>query len=249
MIEPSNHTSANTCPSAADLIRVEDDGCVTGLHSRHSDFEAVARLVANRTVPQLSVRAWTETVDGKSVGVLEVPRLLNLVATSDGILLRRRLKMDGSPESVPLYPHEIVQRQSSLGRLDPSAMPIPDVSEGDLDPIQRIRIRQAIQKYGGDKSLLPLPDEELDRALGFVKDVEGVGRPTLAGLLFLGTPTLLRDNVPAYEVAFQVDGCPGERILPEAASGDLRGGGNSVQGLGRRRGDADRSVPHGDSEL
>jgi ATP-dependent DNA helicase RecG len=243
MNEPSNHTSADTCPSAAELVRrgeslmvefksdrkclpdhelvcaavalansdggvvlvgVEDDGCVTGLHSRHSDFGAVARLVANRTVPQLPVRAWTESVDGKSVGVLEVPRLLNLVATSDGILLRRRLKMDGSPESVPLYPHEIVQRQSSLGRLDPSAMPIPDVSEGDLDPIQRIRIRQAIQKYGGDKSLLPLPDEELDRALGFVKDVEGVGRPTLAGLLFLGTPTLLRDNVPAYEVAFQV---------------------------------------------
>ena len=50
------------------LVGVEDDGCVTGLHSRHSDFEAVARLVANRTVPQLSVRAWTETVDGKSVG-------------------------------------------------------------------------------------------------------------------------------------------------------------------------------------
>ena len=186
------------------LLGVEDDGRVTGLHPRHRDFEAAARLVSNRTVPPLPARAWTESVNGKNVGVLEVPRSPDLVATSDGLLLRRRLKLDGSPESVPLYPHEIVQRQSSLGHLDPSAMPIPDVAEGDLDPIQRIRIRQAIQKYGGDKGLLPLSDDELDGALGLVREVEGVRRPTLAGLLFLGTPTQLRDNVPAYEVAFQV---------------------------------------------
>lgn len=186
------------------LVGVEDDGTVTGLHAKHRDFEAAGRLVANRTVPQLPVSAWTEPVDGKTVGMLAVPHSPNLVATSDGMMLRRRLKMDGSPESVPLYPHEIVQRQSSLGRLDPSAMPLPDVSVADMDPIQRIRIRQAIQKYGGDKSLLPLSDDELDGALGFVRTVAGVRRPTLAGLLFLGTPVLLRDNVPAYEVAFQV---------------------------------------------
>lgn len=186
------------------LVGVEDDGRGTGLHANHRDFESVARLVANRTVPQLAVRAWVDTVDGHPVGVLEVPKSTSLVATSDGLMLHRRLKLDGSPESAPFFPHEFVRRQSSMGLLDPSAMPIPDVEVSALDPIQRLRVRQAIQKYGGDKSLLALSDDELDGALGFVREVEGMLRPTLAGLLVLGTPTLLRDNVPAYEVAFQV---------------------------------------------
>lgn len=186
------------------LVGVEDDGRVTGLHANHRDFAGVARLVANRTVPQLLVRAWTESVNGQPVGVLEVPRSPNLVATSDGLLLRRRLKLDGAPESVPLYPHEIVRKQSSLGCLDPSAMPIPEVSTAELDALQRTGIRKAIQKYGGDSTLLSLSDGELDAALGFTREVDGVRRPTLAGLLFLGTPTLLREHVPSYEVAFQV---------------------------------------------
>lgn len=186
------------------LVGVENDGQGTGLHANHMDFEAVARLVASRTVPQLPVRAWKDSVDGQPVGVLEVPKSTSLVATSDGLLLRRRLKLDGSPESVPLYPHEIVQRQSTLGRLDPSAMPMPDVSTADLDPLQRTGIRKAIQKYGGDTSLLSLSDEELDAALGFTREVGGIRHPTLAGLLFLGTPALIREHVPSYEVAFQV---------------------------------------------
>lgn len=186
------------------LVGVEDDGRATGLHANHRDFEGVARLVSNRTVPQMPIRAWTDSVDGRPVGVLEVPKSTSLVATSDGLLLHRRLKLDGSPESVPFFPHEFVRRRSSMGLLDPSAMPMPDVAVSALDPIQRIRVRQAIQNYGGDRSLLALSDDELDGALGFVREVEGVPRPTLAGLLFLGTPTLLRDNVPAYEVAFQV---------------------------------------------
>ena len=186
------------------LVGVEDDGRATGLHANHRDFAGVARLVSNRMVPQLLVRAWTDSVDGQPVGVLEVPKSTSLVATSDGLMLHRRLKLDGSPESVPFFPHEFVRRRSTMGLLDPSAMPMPDVAVSALDPIQRIRIRQAIGKYGGDRSLLALSDDELDGALGFVREVEGVPRPTLAGLLFLGTPALLRDNVPAYEVAFQV---------------------------------------------
>jgi ATP-dependent DNA helicase RecG len=40
--------------------------------------------------------------------------------------------------------------------------------------------------------------------LGFVTTVEGVRRPTIAGLLFLGHEEIIRQHIPAYEVAFQI---------------------------------------------
>jgi ATP-dependent DNA helicase RecG len=79
-----------------------------------------------------------------------------------------------------------------------------EIATEQLDPLQRIRIRNAIKKYGGDQSLLPLADSELDGALGLVKIVDGQKHPTIAGLLMLGTEELLRQYIPAYEVAFQV---------------------------------------------
>ncbi|EAZ99933.1 hypothetical protein MELB17_16268 [Marinobacter sp. ELB17] len=117
---------------------------------------------------------------------------------------RRRLKMDGSPEAVPFYPHEFVQRQSSIGVTDPSALPLENLAVEDLDPIQRIRIRNAIKKYGGDQSLLPLADEDLDGALGLTVTINGKRHPTVAGLLLLGNERQLRQHLPSHEVAFQV---------------------------------------------
>ncbi len=49
-------------------------------------------------------------------------------------IMRRRQKADGSPESVPLYPYEIITRLSTIGQMDYSAFPAPDSSTDDLDP-------------------------------------------------------------------------------------------------------------------
>lgn len=46
---------------------------------------------------------------------IEVPKSRQLIATTEGVLLRRRLKADGKPEAVPFYPHEFMSRQSSFG--------------------------------------------------------------------------------------------------------------------------------------
>ncbi len=91
-----------------------------------------------------------------------------------------------------------------MGLVDPSAMVLEEVDVSQLDPLQRLRIRNAIKKYGGEQSLLALADDELDGALGLCREVNGVRRPTIAGLLSLGTESLLRQHLPAYEVAFQV---------------------------------------------
>ncbi|MFQ6759450.1 MAG: ATPase [Deltaproteobacteria bacterium] len=186
------------------LLGVEDDGAITGLHVNHASLAGLPALIANRTNPAISVRVEPITVQGHHIARIFVPKARQLVSTSEGLLLRRRLKLDGTPEAVPFYPHEFIQRQSSLGLVDPSAMPVEGVAVDLLDPLQRLRIRNAIKKYGGDQSLLALADNELDGALGLCKEHNGQRCPTVAGLLMLGTEELLRQHIPAYEVAFQV---------------------------------------------
>ena len=186
------------------LLGVEDDGTVTGLHTNHLNVLGIPSLIANKTNPAISVRVERYELPGKAIARIGVPKSRQLISTSDGLLVRRRLKLDGTPEAVPFYPHEFIQRQSSLGLIDPSAMVLEEVSEDQLDPLQRLRIRNAIGKYGGEQPLLGLSDDELDGALGLVCHLHGKRHPTVAGLLILGNEALLRQHLPAYEVAFQV---------------------------------------------
>ncbi|HRQ05362.1 MAG TPA: ATP-binding protein [Nitrosomonas halophila] len=186
------------------LLGVEDDGTVTGLHVNHRNVSGISSLIANKTNPALSVRVERCDLQSKSVARITIPKSRQLISTSDGLLVRRRLKLDGTPEAVPFYPHEFIQRQSSMGLIDPSAMVLEEVDVSQLDPLQRLRIRNAIKKYGGEQPLLVLADKELDGALGLVANHQGHYYPTIAGLLLLGTENLLRQHLPAYEVAFQV---------------------------------------------
>jgi ATP-dependent DNA helicase RecG len=186
------------------LLGVEDDGTATGLHSRHRDLTGLTSLIASRTSPSLSVRVSAVTCDNLEIAQIQVPKSRQLIATSEGILQRRRLMADGTPEAVPFYPHEFTQRQSSLGLLDPSAMILAELTVDDFNPLERQRIREMIRRYGGDSSLLPLADEELDGALGLTATEGGVRRPTIAGILLLGREEILRRHLPAHEAAFQV---------------------------------------------
>lgn len=186
------------------LLGVEDNRTVTGLHPSHANVSGIPSLIANKTNPSIPVRVESAVVKGHPIARISVPKSRQLVSTSDGLLLRRRIKLDGKPEAVPFYPHEFIERQSSLGLVDPSAMVIEGVEPDQLDPLQRLRIRNGIKKYGGDQSLITLADDELDSALGLCRIVNGQRCPTLAGLLLLGTEDVIRTHVPAYEVAFQV---------------------------------------------
>lgn len=169
------------------LLGVEDDGTVTGLHANHLNVSGIPSMIANKTNPAISVRVERYDLEGKSVARITVPKSRQLVSTSDGLLARRRLKLDGTPEAVPFYPHEFIQRQSSMGLVDPSAMVLEEVDVSQFDPLQRLRIRNAIKKYGGEQPLLALSNEELDGALGLIKNISGKQHPTVAGLLLLGT--------------------------------------------------------------
>jgi len=186
------------------LLGVEDDGTVTGVSPNHQDAAGLVALIANRTSPSVAVRAEMLAYENKKILRIEVTKSRGIVSTTEGQVLRRRTMATGRPESVPFYPHEFIQRQSAMGLADPSALPMEQIAVSQLDALQRLRIRNAIKKYGGDQSLLPLADEELDGALGLTVDVQGKRCPTVAGLMLLGTEDLLRRHLPAYEIAFQV---------------------------------------------
>ncbi|TBW08715.1 ATPase [Azotobacter chroococcum] len=186
-------------------LGVEDDGTPTGLHAEHRLLEGLAGMVAARTSPSLSVQAEAVELGGVSVARIRVPKAQGEVATAGGVYLRRRLKHDGTPECAPMLPHERVSRASSFGLIDVSAQPVAGASLADLDPLERERLRQAVQQYGGDRVLLELDDEALDGALLLTaRQPDGSRVPTLTGLLLVGRETSLRQLVPTHEFAFQV---------------------------------------------
>ena len=182
-------------------LGVENDGTVTGLHKAHRDYTQLAAYIANKTVPPVSVRV--ELLEEElPVLVIHVPKCRCIIASSVGKIQRRRLKADGTPENVPMYPFEINTRLSELSLLDFSAQPVPGASYQDLDPLERERLRRIILSYNGEKYLLELPDDELDKALQLVVTVGDQLVPTYTGMLLLGKQEKLREYMPTAESAF-----------------------------------------------
>ena len=185
-------------------LGVEDDGTITGVNKKHKDAIGVAALIANNTVPPIAVRAEVIT-EGKDVLKIEIPRSRGVVSTSSGRILRRRLKLDGTPEVIPMYPYEIPSRLAELGMLDYSAQPLAGAVLDDLDPNQRVRLRRIIQnRQGGEKTLLTLPDDELDIALRLITEVGGKYVPTVAGMLLIGKEERIAELMPTARSTFQV---------------------------------------------
>ena len=185
-------------------LGVEDNGDITGVHKKHRDPNGAMALIANKTVPSLSVRVEIIEEEGIEVLQIQIPMSKTIIATSDGKIQRRRLKPDGSPENVPMYPYEIPGRLSSLSQLDYSAQILLGATMDDLDGNERDRLRNIIKYRKGDKTLLELTDEELDKALQLVKEEAGVLYPTVTGMLLLGKEDRIAELLPTAKAVFQV---------------------------------------------
>lgn len=193
---------ANT--SGGDIyLGVEDDGTPTGVHPSHKDHSQLAAFIANRTVPPISVRIESMRIENeKTILLIHVPQSRSITASSSGKIQRRRIKADGTPENVPMYPYEITSRLSELSLLDFSAQPVPGALYQDLDPIERERLRGIIRAYNGEKYLLELTDEELDKAMQFVVSMNDQLVPTYTGMLLIGRKERLKELIPTSEAAF-----------------------------------------------
>lgn len=186
-------------------LGVEDNGTPTGVDAQHMNCQFMESTIQDNTIPSLFVHTHIEEWDGYKVLAIEVPISRQLMMTAEGKYLRRRLKRDGTPETVALKPYEILQRLSYIQALDPSAQVIEDLSASvALSPLERERLRNMIRIYHGDMSLLELSDQELDRALGFVRERNGEAFPTITGLLMIGHEEYIRQYVPSHELLFQV---------------------------------------------
>lgn len=185
-------------------LGVEDNGEITGLHKDHEDLNGLRALVANMTVPSLSIRAEILFEEDKKILKIEIPMSKSITATSSGKILRRRLKADGSPENIPMYPYEINTRLSELSLLDFSAQTLAGAEYEDLDPNERIRLRKIIELRHGDSTLLELNDEELDKALQLIKEENGKIIPTIIGMILIGKEEKLKKLMPTAKAVFQV---------------------------------------------
>lgn len=185
-------------------LGIEDDGRVSGIVKHHQDPIGLAALIANRTRPSLSVRTEILYSDDLPVMAISIPKSYSVIATVSGKILKRRLKVDGSPEVIPMYPYEIYTRLSDLRKLDFSTQPIQDGTAEDLDPNQLFRLRETIQNQNGDQQLLALSDEELEQALRLTMRVGEVVYPTLTGLLLVGKESSLKRLIPTASAVFQV---------------------------------------------
>ena len=185
-------------------LGVEADGEITGVHKDHSNPITLSAFIANNTVPPISTRV--EIID-------EEPPVLRIavskshggiVATRAGKILRRRLKSDGTPENIPMYPTEVATRLSDLRLLDYSAMAILEATIEDFDALEIERLRRIILSYDGDKALLELDNAELMKALGFTREQNGVVYPTISGMLMVGEVASIKRFVPTAKTSFQV---------------------------------------------
>lgn len=186
-------------------LGVEDNGIVTGLHKSHMDAIGLVALIANNTIPSVSVRAEIVIENQHNVMKIAIPMSRAVVSTSSGKILKRRLKLDGSPEAVPMYAYEITSRLSELSLLDVSAQPIAGATLDDFDPLQLNRLKEIIRSNpGGEKTLLELTDEELEFALRLISKDGDKLIPTMTGLLLLGKSDSLCRLVPTAKATFQV---------------------------------------------
>ena len=185
-------------------LGVEDDGEITGVHKDHSNPITLSAFIANNTVPPISTRV--EIVEeGLPVLKITVPKSYGgIVATRSGKILRRRLKSDGTPENIPMYPTEVATRLSDLRLLDYSAMVILEASVEDFDALEIERLRRIILAYDGDKALLELDNAELLKALGFTREQSGEVYPTISGILMVGKVPSIKRFVPTEKASFQV---------------------------------------------
>ena len=81
-------------------LGAEDNGTASGVHPNHQNFSHLSQLIAYDTSPPLQVTIKAHQINGVVVAQILVPEAKRLIATKEGVYLRRRLKHDGSPECI-----------------------------------------------------------------------------------------------------------------------------------------------------
>ncbi len=186
------------------FIGIDDDGKISGVRSqRWHDPMLAAAYIASHTVPPVSVTTDLVKAEGVDVMIIRVPKSAGIVASNDGRILKRRLKIDGTPETSPLFPQEFIARLSDIGRYDYTAAVLPNAACDDIDALERDRLRRYILENHGESALLDLENDDLDKVLGLARETPHGLLPTVAGLLLIGRKSSLQRLLPGAGAVFQ----------------------------------------------
>lgn len=185
-------------------LGVEDDGRVTGVDKKHTNTVGLAAFIFNSTVPQVNARVELVYEQGLPVVCIEVDSSSQIVSTSTGKTLQRRLKADATPEVVPMFVSQFISRLSQQRSYDYSDQPAPDSTLDDLSSAARDKLRNQIRQANADSSLLAFDDYDFDRALDLVVDGPSGPQPSIAGLLTIGKIEAIRRSIPTASAMFQV---------------------------------------------
>lgn len=186
-------------------LGVEDDGSFSGASKIHQDIDGLRAMIANKTVPSVFVNPILLMENEVIVVEIEVPLENHIVATSQGKIMQRRLKADGTPEVVPFFPWEFSSRQSFLSEFDPSSSVIEDLTISDIDDDSLKFLKKEVEQSSlSDTTLLNLEDEEFLLSLGLVQKFENTLNMTFAGLLLLGKEESLKRFAPGARFVYQI---------------------------------------------
>ena len=185
-------------------LGIEDDGTVTGANETHTNVNGLAAYIFNSTVPQVSARVDLVYEHDMPVVRIEVGNSPQIISTSKGKTLQRRLKGDGTPEVVPLFVAQFISRLSQQRNYDYSDQPAPESTLDDLSPQARDRLRASIRATNSNSSLLSFDDDDFDRALDLVVDGPNGVQPSVAGLLTIGKVEAIQRSLPTASAMFQV---------------------------------------------
>jgi ATP-dependent DNA helicase RecG len=195
------------------LVGVQNNGAVSGLHSRRTDDVSKTRDTVLRkflSAPHIGTHRYVQ--EGVRIFAFHIaPATKEPYQLRDGSLKIR--KMQGNkqgPENVPFPLSELPQWQAQRGvHYDFSSAFIPDLLWRDRDRYLNPLAVSLLEKRIADQRTSP----ELRRYGSFEQQVEALelvgtlnGRKTLtnAALLLFGKNEIIRERIPAHQAQFQV---------------------------------------------
>ena len=133
------------------FVGIEDDGEITGLHKEYNDYSVIKSLFENKTEPSVYVQTKIveeETAKGTlSVLAITVPMSRNVIVSTDGRIMGRRLERDGSPEVISWSQDNVSIRTKELETLAYSEKLLASASDDDSDAIEISRLKDFVANH------------------------------------------------------------------------------------------------------
>ena len=166
------------------------------------DFETwtIVKSVREGTKPSVSIEVIYH--DYKDVDLIEMKVRPGPYEAGHSLTDGSQTKRIGA-DCVPIYPSSITPKFIHAERLDYSRAIVEGIEFDDLSKDEIKTIRSTIELSETSTDFLRLDDMELLKTLGMINQTKtGEIKTTVAGLLFAGNPTDIKNYLPYSEIVF-----------------------------------------------